>query len=65
MVTEVPLGIVAVHIECAERRGTVAYGYQHQLLVGSGYFLGHDPIGAVCQLIDSPLLFGRSCKLGD
>ncbi len=54
MITEIPFGIVAVHIEFAEGRSAVTYGYQNQFLVSSRYFFGHDPVGAVCQLVDSP-----------
>ena len=60
MIAEIPFGIVAVHIEFAERRSAVTYGYQNQFLVSSRHFFGHDPVGAVCQLVDSPQLFGGS-----
>lgn len=46
MIAEIPFGIVAVHIEFAERRSAVTYGYQNQFLVSSRHFFGHDPVGA-------------------
>lgn len=58
MIAEIPFGIVAVHIEFAERRSAVTYGCQNQFLVSSRHFFGHDPVGAVCQLVDSPQLLG-------
>ncbi len=54
MIAKVPLGIIAVHIKLSERRSTVAYRYQNQFLVRSRYFLGHDAVSAVGQLVDSP-----------
>lgn len=64
MITEIPFGIIAVHIEFAERGSAVAYGYQNQFLVSSRHFFGHDPVGAVCQLVDSPQLFRAPVNLG-
>lgn len=63
MIAEIPFGIVAIHIEFAERRSAVTYGYQNQFLVSSRHFFGHDPVGAVCQLVDSPQLLGGSREL--
>lgn len=63
MIAEIPFGIVAIHIEFAEGRSTVAYRHQNQFLVSSWYFFGYDPVGAVCQLVDSPQLFGGSREL--
>ncbi len=40
MIAEIPFGIVAVHIEFAERRSAVTYGYQNQFLVSSRTSLG-------------------------
>lgn len=64
MIAEIPFGIVAIHIEFAERRSAVTYGYQNQFLVSSRHFFGHDPVGAVCQLVDSPQLFGAPVNSG-
>lgn len=63
MIAEIPFGIVAIHIEFAEGRSTVAYRHQNQFLVSFWYFFGYDPVGAVCQLVDSPQLFGGSREL--
>ena len=64
MVAEIPFGIVTVHIEYAERWSAVAYGHQNQFLVCSRHFFGHDSVGAVCQLVDSPQLFGAPVNSG-